>query len=249
VKHIASCSFGKDSIATVLLAIEHGEPLDEVAYCEVMFDDKISGEIPEHIDFIREKAIPAFESHGIKTVVLRSDKHTYVSGFTREIQKGKHAGQIKSFPLCGMCCIQRDCKIPPIQRYIRSLPEETIQYIGIAKDEQERLLRLDGKRVSLLDKYGYTERDAWELCKRHGLLSPIYEFTNRGGCWFCPNAKEKELRHLYDHHKDLWQRMLELQALPNKCTELFNRTQRFSDIDYQFRFDDAQLTIFDFIPE
>lgn len=248
MKHIASCSFGKDSVATVLLAIEHGEPLDEVAYCEVMFDDTISGEIPEHINFIHEKAIPAFERYGIKTVVLRSDVN-YVSSFTRQIKKGKHAGQIKAFPLCGMCCIQRDCKIPPIQRYIRALPDETVQYIGIAKDEQERLLRLNGKRISLLDKYGYTERAAWELCQRHDLLSPIYEFTNRGGCWFCPNAKEKELRHLYDHHKDLWKRMLELQALPNKCTELFNRTQRFSDIDLQFRMDDAQLNIYDFIPE
>ena len=249
MKHVASCSFGKDSIATVLLAIEHDEPLDEVAYCEVMFDDQISGEVPEHAEFIHEKAIPAFERYGIKTVVLRSDAHTYVSSFTTVIQKGKHAGKIKSFPLCGMCCIQRDCKIPPIQRYIRSLPEETIQYIGIAADEQERLLRLDSKRISLLDKYGKTELDATELCKRHGLYSPMYEFTNRGGCWFCPNAKEKELRHLYDHHRDLWQRMLELQALPNKCTELFNRTQRFSDIDYQFRLADAQMTIYDFLPE
>ncbi len=28
-KFIASCSFGKDSLATILLAKEHGEPLDE----------------------------------------------------------------------------------------------------------------------------------------------------------------------------------------------------------------------------
>ena len=27
--HIASCSFGKDSLATILLALEHGESLDE----------------------------------------------------------------------------------------------------------------------------------------------------------------------------------------------------------------------------
>ena len=52
MKHIASCSFGKDSLASVLLAIEHNEPLDEVAYCEVMFDNEISGEIPEHQEFI-----------------------------------------------------------------------------------------------------------------------------------------------------------------------------------------------------
>ena len=41
-KHIASCSFGKDSVATLLLALEHGEPLDEAVYCEVMFDKDIS---------------------------------------------------------------------------------------------------------------------------------------------------------------------------------------------------------------
>ena len=43
-KFIASCSFGKDSLATILLAKEHGVPLDEAVYCEVMFDKGISGE-------------------------------------------------------------------------------------------------------------------------------------------------------------------------------------------------------------
>lgn len=31
-KHILSCSFGKDSIATALLALQHGEPLDELVF-------------------------------------------------------------------------------------------------------------------------------------------------------------------------------------------------------------------------
>ena len=35
-------ALGKDSIATVLLAKRHGEPLDEVVYCEVMFDADVS---------------------------------------------------------------------------------------------------------------------------------------------------------------------------------------------------------------
>jgi 3'-phosphoadenosine 5'-phosphosulfate sulfotransferase (PAPS reductase)/FAD synthetase len=245
-KHVASCSFGKDSVATVLLAVEHGEPLDEAVYCEVMFDDQTSGEIPEQIDFIWEKAVPAFERYGVKTVILRSE-WTYLKHFTAPVTKGPRKGKIRGFPLCGICTICRDCKLPPIREYLKSLPEGTVQYIGIAKDEQERLLRLDGKRVSLLDKYGLTERDARELCRKHGLLSPIYDFTERGGCWFCPNAKRKELRHLYDHHKELWARMMQLQALPNKCTELFNRTQRFSDIDRDFRLEDQQVTIFDIL--
>ena len=41
-RYIISCSFGKDSLATILLAKKHGEPLDEAVYCEVMFDKTIS---------------------------------------------------------------------------------------------------------------------------------------------------------------------------------------------------------------
>lgn len=130
---------------------------------------------------------------------------------------------------------------------MKELPEGTTQYIGIATDEQERLCRLNGRRISLLDKYGFTEDAAKELCKRHGLLSPIYDFTDRGGCFFCPNAKEQELRHLYDYHKDLWGKMLQLQAIPNKASELFNRKLRFDEIDSIFKMDDAQMTIFDFV--
>ena len=239
MRYLASCSFGKDSLAAILLAKKHGEPLDEAVYCEVMFDKTISGEVPEHRDFIYTKGIPALERMGIKVTVLRGKK-TYVDLFTGRITRGPKKGMLRSFPVCGKCYVQRDCKLRPILRYQKTLPPDTVQYIGIAKDEQERLLRLEGRQVSLLEKYYCTEQDAKELCRQAGLLSPIYQFTNRGGCWFCPNAKRKELRHLYDHHPELWARMLELQALPGKVTEKFNRTQRFSDIDAMFREEDQE---------
>ena len=94
MKYIASCSFGKDSLATVILAKEHGEPLDEIVYCEVMFDDHISGEIPEHRRFIYDVAVPKLDGWGINTVVLRS-KNTYVSSFKREIKSGKTQAKSK----------------------------------------------------------------------------------------------------------------------------------------------------------
>ena len=244
MKHIASCSFGADSVASVLLAIEHKEPLDEAVYCEVMFDRKTSGEVPEHRDFIYEKAIPYFEKYGIKTKVLRSE-WTYIDHFTAVITKGYRKGKIRGFPLCGMCSICRDCKLPPIKGYINSLPKDTVQYLGIASDEQERLFRLNSQKISLLEKYDVTQKSARELAKKHGLLSPIYEFAPRNGCFFCPNAKEPELRHLYDYHPDLWQRMLWLQALPNKASELFNRTMRFSEWNDNFYWDDMQMTFSD----
>ena len=243
MKYIASCSFGKDSIAAILLAIRHQEPLDEAVYCEVMFDKDISGEIPEHRAFIYGMAIPALESMGVKVRVLRAEQ-TYVGLFTGRITRGPKKGLLRAFPICGRCAVQRDCKLRPIIQYQKSLPADTVQYIGIAKDEQERLLRLSGNKVSLLDKYGYTEQDAKQLCSEAGLLSPIYEFTDRGGCWFCPNAKLRELRHLYDYHPELWRRMLELQALPGKVSEKFNRTMTFADIDAIFKQEDAQQSLF-----
>jgi 3'-phosphoadenosine 5'-phosphosulfate sulfotransferase (PAPS reductase)/FAD synthetase len=238
MKHIASCSFGKDSLATILLALEHGEPLDEAVYCEVMFDKRTSGEVPEHRTFIYETALPRLEQLGVPVRVLRSDK-TYLDLFAGAITRGPKKGLRRGFPLCGHCYVQRDCKLRPIRRYNRTLTPDTVQYVGIASDEPVRLRRLQGDQVSLLEKYHYTEEDAKQLCQTAGLLSPVYAFTDRGGCWFCPNAKRKELRHLYDHHPELWAKMLELQAMPGKVSEKFNRTERFSDIDTAFRKEDA----------
>lgn len=151
-KYIASCSFGKDSLATILLAKEHDEPLDEAVYCEVMFDRDISGEVPEHRDFIYGTAIPTLERMGVKIIVLRSEK-TYVELFTGRVTRGPKKGMVRSFPLCGKCAVQRDCKVRPIQRYQKMLPAGTVSYVGIAQDEQERLLRLEGgKQISLLEK-------------------------------------------------------------------------------------------------
>ena len=95
LKYIASCSFGKDSIATILLALRYGEPLDEAVYCEVMFDSHISGEVPEHRDFIYGTAIPALERMGVKIRILRG-LQTYVGLFTGRITRGPKKGDAPS---------------------------------------------------------------------------------------------------------------------------------------------------------
>ena len=239
MKHILTCSFGKDSIATALLALQHGEPLDELVYSEVMFSNTVSGELPEHKRFIYETAIPYFEKRGIPTRVLRGQK-TYLDCFYHIVSRGNAEGKLASFPLTGRCSIQRDCKLPPMRNYQKTLPQDTVYYLGIAADEPIRLARLKKNQTSLLAKYNLTEKTAWAMCQAAGLLSPLYAFTGRGGCWFCPNAKLSELRHLYDHHPDLWQKMMRLQIVPGKVTEKFNRSQTFADIDAMFREWDLQ---------
>lgn len=67
----------------------------------------------------------------------------------------------------------------PIHDYYKQFKGyEVVQYVGIAIDEPKRLARLSKKgnidKVSLLQKYGYTEDMARKKCLEYGLLSPIY---------------------------------------------------------------------------
>lgn len=181
--HIANCSGGKDSIATIILAHEHDEPLDMIIFSEVMFDKETSGELPEHIDFIKNKAFPLFESWGYKTITLHA-KLTYMDIFMREPTRGKHfgTGLRTGFPMAGKCQINRSVKVQPIKDFLKGIEEEYVQYLGIAADEPKRLAKLRGtNRISLLEKYGFTEQQAYDLCKEYDLLSPIYSFAKRGG--------------------------------------------------------------------
>ena len=209
-KYVASCSGGKDSVATLLLAAQHNEPLDEAVFSEVMFDKDTSGEVPEHRDFIYDWLKPFCEKElGIKFTILHADK-TYDEVFHHVITRGPHKGEVRGFAWAGMCAVNRDCKIPPVRKYNAALSPDTVSYVGIAQDEPKRLARLDGiTKVSLLSKYGMTEADAYKLCQEHGLLSPIYAHCRRNGCWFCPNASDSELLHMVTKHPDMFDRLIE----------------------------------------
>jgi len=234
MKYIASCSFGKDSIAQIIIAHQHNEPLDIVLYCEVMFDlqNGISGETPEHRDFIYNVAIPKIEKEfGYKVVVVKSDKDL-VQEFMFKIKRGKNKGKLRAFPLGWKCHINRDCKVAPIHNYCKTLNDKVISYIGIAIDEPKRLESLHNKsdKISLLEKYGYTEKMAYDLCEQYGLLSPIYKHGTRNGCWFCPNQRKSELLHLYKNHKELFLRLVDLHKIPNKASEKWNRTSTILEV-------------------
>lgn len=247
MKYIASCSFGKDSVSTILLAREHNEPLDEIVYCEVMFDKNISGELPEHRDFIYSKAIPTLENLGYKVTILHADK-TYKDIFYRKKKKGKSAGKIYGFPPIGGCCINGEIKMPTIRKFWKSQDEDITQYVGIAIDEPLRLDRVvqSKNQVSLLQKYGYTEQMAKQKCIEYDLLSPIYNFSNRGGCWFCQNQTLCQLKELRSTHPELWEILLEMQ---DESPHPFKTDYSISKLEDRFMWEDRQMNIFDYIKE
>lgn len=232
--YIASCSFGKDSIATILLALEKNEPLERAVFAEVMFDISkgISGEIPEHIKWVYDIAIPKLKNMGVKIDIVRSERD-YMYFFRNKIKNGRYAGKLRGFPLGGMCVINRDCKLKPIKDYYRQFQKkyDIIQYVGIAIDEHIRLKRLNKNKISLLEKYSYTEKMAYELCEKYELLSPLYKNGNRGGCWFCPNRKLKQLIHLRNYYPNMWNALRELSKIPNLCSYGFKYGKTLQDIE------------------
>ncbi len=242
----------KDSTASIILAHKHNEPLDLIIFSEVMFDKNISGELPEHIDFIKNKCIPLFESWGYETKILHADL-TYMDIFFRQPIRGKRFGtdMITGFPMSGRCQVNRSVKVLPIKRFLKSFEEEFTQYIGIAVDEPVRLDRIvkSTNQISLLQKYGYTEQMAFELCKKYNLLSPIYDFAPRGGCWFCPNARDCELRHLRKNHRKYWNTLLWLETQPNLIGNKWNTLTQTSihEKEKQFMWEDRQITVFDYM--
>ena len=249
--YIASCSFGKDSIATILLAMEHNEPLDRIVSVEVMFDNArgISGEDPGHIQWVKEIAIPRLkELTGIDTDLIRNEKDDYVTEFFKKRgSKSKYAGKMQGFPIAGMCRINSECKVKPIRNSYKQFAD-VVLYIGIAADEPKRLARLTGNKVSLLAKYGYTERMAFDLCAKYGLLSPSYSISNRGGCWFCPNNKVRGFCALRDRHPELWKELQQLGKVTDTCSNYFNHDKSFAELEHDMDLMDfnirRQLTLF-----
>lgn len=252
-----SWSGGKDSTASIILAHENNEPLDIIIFSEIMFDKKngISGENPLHIDFIKNKAKPLFESWGYKVLIVRSEMD-YLDSFYRVIKHPRkhmeHKGKYFGFPTSGRCGVKRDCKLRPINDFYKSLKDPYTQYVGICIDEPKRLesLHKNAGTISLLEKYGYTEQMAKEKCQEYGLLSPCYEFSKRNGCWFCSNSKLEEHRKIRELYPEAWDRFVKLEQEQNIAFNKWNiygdtltkRNELLDNKDNVYH----QMTIFDY---
>lgn len=209
--YLAFSSFGKDSMATIALAIEHGEPLDAVVTCREYYDRKrgIELEHPIHTTWIRKVGIPWIEAHKVPVIIIES-RMDFLELFHRRITRGESYGMMRGYPLGNKCYITRDLKMSTIHEYLQPIPN-AIQYVGIAADEGVRLKRLNNyNKVSLLRKYGITQRGAYEICAERGLLSPLYEHSPRTGCWLCPNQTRRQTKFIQDTMPELFNEWMHL---------------------------------------
>lgn len=204
MKHIASCSFGKDSLAMVLMLMEKGYPLDEVVFYD-------TGKEFQAIYNLRDKMIPVFRQHGVKFTELQPPKPFDYMMFEHETKTGR-----VGYGWCGgICRWGTTYKIAALETIEKS---GDIRYIGIAVDEPVRLEKeYAGNKVFPLAEWDMIERDCLDYCHSKGFNwdengIELYSILDRVSCWCCRNKNLKELKGIYRHLPEYWRKLKEIQA-------------------------------------
>lgn len=104
---VLSLSYGKDSMACLGAIEKLGWTLDRIVTADVWATDTIPADLPPMVEFkdyadkvIKERYGIEVEHYCAKKVWgVESEKITYEDGFYHKLEKGKHAGNIKGFPI------------------------------------------------------------------------------------------------------------------------------------------------------
>ena len=197
---------------------------------------------------VYETAIPIIERLGYKVKVLQAESD-YITLFNTRIQNSKTAernGKKVGWLLGGMCAANDRLKMRPIREFYKNVGEHE-QIIGIAADEPERLQRLKPNSRSLLAENGIIESETYSMCRRYGLLSPIFEERCRGGCWFCPNCSVKEFAALKRQYPELWAELEMLSHDTEIVSKGFKYGRTFDSVNREIDLINSQMSIFDIV--
>ena len=105
--NIFNLSFGKDSMANLILTAEQRIPIDRVMYCEIKFNDEISGEHPLMAEWIPTAEKRLKELFGV-TVDHAYSGVSFEEQFYKVKQKGNRVGDMYGFPyVVGAWCNSR----------------------------------------------------------------------------------------------------------------------------------------------
>lgn len=219
VKYIASCSFGKDSLAMVLKLIEKDYPLDEVIFFDTGMEfQAIYNNIEKLSKILLDKKI--------KFSILK-DKYSFeFNAFQREVHK-KDGTTKYGYDWCGgMRRWGTAGKLSAINRHYKENygDEVVVEYVGIAVDERDRvekyrLQRTKSVKLYPLVEWGMTEQDCLNYCYSNGWNwqengIDLYEILDRVSCWCCANKNQKEIKNIMMYVPEYWER---IKVYEKKC--------------------------------
>lgn len=229
-KYIASCSFGKDSLAMLLLILEKNKPLDEVIFYD-------TGMEFQAIYNIRDKVVKLLKEKEIKYTELKPKFPFEYVMFEKPV-KHRNGTISKGYSWCGGRCRWGTTeKNTIIKKYLKeNYNDDYKEYIGIAYDEPNRI-KDDNKKIYLLYDLKYTEKDCLRYCYSKGYSweedgIDLYSILDRVSCWCCANKNLKELRAYYKYLPTYWNKLKELQSkterpFRNNKESIFDLEERF----------------------
>lgn len=207
MRHIASVSFGKDSLAMVLELMRREDPLDEAVFFN-------TGMEFDAIYRTRDRAVPIMEAHGVKYTELKMEpSFRYLMLEKPGLKKnGEHAC---GYGWCGWRFRWETKKKAIALGECEKQYGDTIGYIGIAADESHRARKKKGKCYPLVE-WGLTEEDCLKLCYANGFFWEenrvrLYDIMPNVSRWCCRNKTISTLRNMYRYLPDVWQKLCRLQ--------------------------------------
>ena len=246
VKYIASCSFGKDSLAMVLKILELNYPLDEVVYFDIGVEfDSIRNNAERMKSILSDK--------GIKFTILEPSE-TFIHTMCERTVNKRNGDVQQGYKWCGGTTRWgTTLKLDAIKKHNETYGDEVIvEYVGVAADERHRINRQrNGNRIKIypLVEWEMTEKDCLKYCYSKGWHwnengYELYDLLDRVSCKYCKNKNLKELRNIYHFMPEVWQ---ELKDLQDKVQMPFKGDKTIHDIEERFITEDNQMSIFDYI--
>lgn len=246
MKFIASCSFGKDSLAMLLKLLELNYPLDEVVYFDIGVEfNSIKANV--------EKIKPILGAKSVKFTILEP-KDSFLYAMTEKPVMKRNGELQNGYKWCGGSARWgTTLKLEAIKKHSETYKEEMIvEYVGVAADERQRINRERNKnriKIYPLVEWEMTEKDCLEYCYSKGWHwnengYELYDLLDRVSCKYCRNKNLRELRNIYHFLPDIWQELKELQE---KVQMPYKDGKTIQDLETRFLTEDSQMDIFEFL--
>lgn len=188
------------------MMLEKGIKIDEVVFIDT------GAEYPgmyEHIEKVTKE-------NNIVFTTLRFPNSFEYYMLDHVKQKGKAVGT-KGYGWCGgLCRWGTTLKKQVFAKYVKEkYNNQIIEYQGIAADETARLTKNNDKKWEVrypLAEWNITESEALEYCYSKGYdWGGLYKRLDRVSCWCCRNKNLKELKNIFIHMPDTWERLKALE--------------------------------------
>lgn len=210
MKYIASVSFGKDSLAMLLMLIEKKCKLDEVIFYDTGMEFKA---IYDTRNIVKE----LLGKKGIKYTELRPKEPFLYKMFEKEVHKRNGTIQY-GYGICGGRCRWGTTeKNITITKYLKSqYGQDYKEYIGIAADETKRIEKeRDEHKLLPLVEWKITESECLKYCYNKGFFWEenrvrLYTILDRVSCWCCGNKNNREIENMFLYLPEYWKQNIHL---------------------------------------